>query len=103
MVAFLSRHGPRVVLGACCVVLIWLFFHVLDLCEQYRAYDYVLASVNKDAATSTFAAGGSSHQQDKVIVIAKLESEDTDWVGNMLPESDAALSELQPNPSNTFM
>jgi hypothetical protein len=56
--------------------------HLQDLCNQYRAGAYMVAWLDRNAAsTPTYTTPG-----DKVIVMAKLEEEHTEWVAQELPE-----------------
>jgi hypothetical protein len=57
--------------------------HLQDLCNQYRAGAYLVAWLDRNG-TSTSIPGTT--QGDKVIVMAKLEEEPTDWVAQELPE-----------------
>lgn len=74
---------PKVVVIITVVVLILVAAHIFDLLAQYRTYDYFLASVSKQ---QSIASAIGSFLPDKVIVIGKLENEDTSWVERMLPE-----------------
>lgn len=84
-----------------------LVLHFADLLGQYRTYDYALAlwhqkwnapaslpvhglketglSRTADAGNTTSVAG------DKVIVMAKVADENTDWVRDYLPECVLAI------------
>lgn len=71
-----------------------LLLQVQDLLDQYNGYRYL--------ASSLLGHGSHNHQDaaappmgDKIIVIASLESEDTSWVAEKLPEY-AALNEASP-------
>lgn len=56
--------------------------HLQDLCNQYRAGAYMVAWLDRNgASTPTYTTPG-----DKVIVMAKLEEEHTEWVAQELPE-----------------
>jgi hypothetical protein len=57
--------------------------HLQDLCNQYRAGAYAIAWLDRNATTTPIP--GINHG-DKVIVMAKLEEEPTDWVAQELPE-----------------
>lgn len=56
--------------------------HLQDLCNQYRAGAYMVAWLDGDvASTPSYTTPG-----DKVIVMAKLKEEHTEWVAQELPE-----------------
>jgi hypothetical protein len=56
--------------------------HLQDLCNQYRAGAYVVAWLDRNNTPAPIPVT----TQDKVIVMAKLEEEHTDWVAQELPE-----------------
>lgn len=85
MLLSLTRNAPRVVAAVACFLFILLLLHLVDILGQYRAYDYLLASVT---SSPLLASNRGSALQDKIIVMAKLEREDTSWVEEMVPESD---------------
>lgn len=59
-----------------------LLAHLQDLCNQYRAGAYVVAWLGRDGAPKPIGTTPG----DKVIVMAKLEEEHTEWVAEELPE-----------------
>ena len=80
----------RIVISASVIsilLLVVLARHLLDLGNQYSALTYFRASI-----ANSFSHDPSNHLPaigvetgDKVIVMAKMESEDTDWVTRELP------------------
>ncbi|KAJ5146039.1 uncharacterized protein N7515_000603 [Penicillium bovifimosum] len=86
------KGGLRIA-GFCvvCVLVFALYLleaHLQDLCNQYRAGAYMidwLDRIHNGAASNP--VGGVTTQGDKVIVMARLEEEPTDWVEQHLPES----------------
>jgi hypothetical protein len=71
-----------------------LLLQIRDLLDQYDGYRYLASSLlghgrhnPQDAAVPPMG--------DKIIVMASLESEDTSWVAEKLPEY-AALNEVSP-------
>jgi hypothetical protein len=83
------KGGLRVA-GSCvvCVLLFTLYLleaHLQDLCNQYRAGAYVIDWLDRNGAASS-PVRGEITPGDKVIVMAKLEEEPTDWVEEQLPE-----------------
>ena len=80
----------RVALGASLISLLLGFLlarHFLDLGNQYSALTYVRTSLTKSwsyAPSDSLPAIGVK-VEDKIVVMAKVESEDTDWVARQLP------------------
>jgi hypothetical protein len=82
-----------------CLVIIPLLLKVQDLLDEYDGYRYL--------ASSLLGHGRPNPQDtavppmgDKIIVMASLESEDTSWVAEKLPEY-AALNEVSPTQEST--
>ena len=82
-----------------CLVITPLLLQVQDLLDQYDGYRYL--------ASSLLGHGRHNPQNaavppmgDKIIVMASLESEDTSWVAEKLPEY-AALNEASPTQGST--
>ncbi len=80
----------RAVVGVSLVLILLLMLltrHFLDLANQYSAFAYFRTSLSK----SFFHASPENpptigvEVDDKVIVMAKMESEDADWVARELP------------------
>ena len=76
---------------ALCVTLL-LFFslylleaHLRDICSQYRAGAYLVDWLDRKRPVQTPVPYNGA-PEDKVIVMAKLEEESTDWVEEQLPE-----------------
>ena len=70
------------------ILLVLLKSKIEDVWDQYNAGDYIASSWNNNlgygkAHTSPPKASGVG---DKVIIMAKLEKEDTNWVDLHLPE-----------------
>ena len=78
------RTAVRTTLCLFVVGSILLLAHLHDLGDQYGAVDYFTFSLYK-ISTKTPAQRYHS-PQDKVIVMAKMEHEDTSWVAEELPE-----------------
>jgi hypothetical protein len=74
-------------LGASLILLIPLFFlsrHLLDLWDQYNCSAYVVAFISHGNQVRTPPI--PAQPGDKIIIMAKLEQENTDWVAEYLPE-----------------
>lgn len=76
---------------AICLTLL-LFFslylleaHLQDLCNQYRAGAYLVDWLDRNGPAHSPASGYNT-PGDKVVVMAKLEEEHTEWVEEELPE-----------------
>lgn len=83
------KGGLRVA-GFCasCILLLSLYLleaHLQDLCNQYRAGAYVVNWLDRHGAASQ-PRYNETRPGDKVIVMAKLEEEHTEWVETELPE-----------------
>lgn len=86
--SFIMKGGLRIA-GFCvsCLVLFSLYLletHLQDICNQYRAGAYVVNWLDRNGTTSS--PHGDTTPGDKVIVMAKLEEEHTEWVEEELPE-----------------
>ena len=81
------RLALRFALGISAIVLIPLVFltrHLLDLSSQYKTLDYIKTSFIHDAQLKS--PSFPAKPGDKIIVMARTEQENTDWVANYLPE-----------------
>lgn len=69
------------------LLIVLLTRHLLDLGNQYSAFTYFRASlVNSFShAPSNYLPAAGVETGDKVVVMAKMESEDTNWVTRELP------------------
>lgn len=84
----------RLIIGVLVILIlpfVLLSRHLLDLGNQYRAFSYFQTSLKNSFSQtlSKYPPAVSVEADDKVVVIAKLESEDTDWVAKELPSSVA--------------
>ena len=82
-----SYRAAFIALGLVILLLVLLTKHLVDLGNQYSASAYLQASLANtffhtppDSPPSVAIEAG-----DKIVVMAKMESEDTDWVSNELP------------------
>ncbi|KAJ6185930.1 hypothetical protein N7519_007231 [Penicillium mononematosum] len=93
------RGGLRIA-GFCvsCLVLFSLYLleaHLQDICNQYRAGAYVINWLDRNDTAST--PHGDTTPGDKVIVMAKLEEENTEWVEEELPDWQRAIYTVNPS------
>lgn len=85
---WIVRTAVAVVVALALVVLLVLDTLVRDLWHKYNVNDFVYSSVaealryNLDTYNPTGENNG-----DKIVIMAKLEAEDTEWVAEKLPES----------------
>ena len=101
------RWSLRLILSAFFLVSIPLFLvtrHFADIWDQYSISSYIAASWQ-----NTFRYGNvenipafDNKLSDKVIIMAKLEKENTDWVTEELPEYVPPSSSVWP-PANTLL
>jgi hypothetical protein len=82
------KSGLRIALCASLLLCfsLWLLeSHLQDLCNQYRAGSYLVEWLDlQESGPAPTASDGTPG--DKVIVMAKLEEEHTEWVEEELPE-----------------
>lgn len=81
------RLALRLALGALLIVLIPLFLlfrHLLDLSSQYNTAAYLKHSFKY--GTSDKVPSIPAEPDDKTVIMAKTERENTDWVATYLPE-----------------
>ncbi|KAJ5685654.1 hypothetical protein N7536_008273 [Penicillium majusculum] len=93
------KGGLRIA-GFCvsCLVLFSLYLleaHLQDICNQYRAGAYVVNWLDRNGTTSS--PHGDTTPGDKVIVMAKLEEEHTEWVEEELPDWQRAIYIVNPS------
>ncbi len=89
------RCAARIAIGASILLFIplWLLKnHLEDIWTQYDVPAYVFSAYKSSSlagegyATPHHKRPSANNSSDKVIVMAKLELEDTDWVAEELPE-----------------
>ncbi|KAJ5512609.1 hypothetical protein N7463_002161 [Penicillium fimorum] len=94
------KGGFRIA-GFCvlCLVLFSLYLleaHLQDICDQYGAGSYVINWLDRNGTAP------SPHSEiipgDKVIVMAKMEEEPTEWVEDELPDWQRAIYTVNPSP-----
>lgn len=81
------KSGTRIALCIVSLIVFSLYLleaHIQDICNQYRAGAYLVEWWYHKSGSNVPAHHGTP--DDKVIVMAKLEEENTDWVGEELPE-----------------
>ncbi|PWY91468.1 hypothetical protein BO94DRAFT_513606 [Aspergillus sclerotioniger CBS 115572] len=94
------RWGARVALCAILALLLPLFIlknHLEDLCDQYRAGAYVIDWLNLGSTRKGDIFPQRVEQGDKVIVMARLQEEHTDWVEQELPDWQRAIYVVNPS------
>ena len=81
-----SRFRQAIILFSCvtAIGLILLGRHLSDLADQYSAGSYILDSLDLNRNDTIHPP--AVPPGDKVIVMARLEEEDTNWVEEYLPE-----------------
>lgn len=83
------KGGLRFALCASLLLIFSLYLleaHLKDICTQYRAGAYLVEWLNRHGAAQHLTVGNVPVPGDKVIVMAKLQEEPTDWVQEELPE-----------------
>ena len=61
--------------------------HMIDLYHQYNPIDYLTSSITHHGQHKSHEVGGSTLEvEDKIVVMAAMEEEDTAWVAEELPE-----------------
>ncbi|KAJ5833556.1 hypothetical protein N7474_001867 [Penicillium riverlandense] len=93
------KSGMRIALCASlllCFSLYLLESHLQDLCNQYRAGSYLAEWLDlKESGPARSTGDGTLG--DKVIVMAKLEEEHTEWVEEELPDWQRAIYTVNPS------
>lgn len=82
------KGGLRFAICASALLIFSLYLleaHLQDLYNQYRAGAYLVDWLDRNGPVHSPASGDGT-PGDKVIVMAKLEEEDTNWVEEELPE-----------------
>lgn len=90
-----SRYALTASIFIVFVVSVLLVIHVADILGQYRTYEYVVGLVF-DSEVSPQAIAAQPIVGDKIIIVAKVENENTDWIEDLLPESDLPFSLVTP-------
>lgn len=97
----------RVIIGVSAtliLLLVLLLRHLLNLGDQYSAFAYFRSSLAHSFSPTPFneihTAG--TEAGDKVVVMAKMVSEDTSWVTRELPSSVIVLL-VHSRPSSTSL
>ncbi|PWY72921.1 hypothetical protein BO70DRAFT_381708 [Aspergillus heteromorphus CBS 117.55] len=94
------RWNARVALCASLSLLIPLYLlkvHLEDLCDQYHAGAYMIDWLDLGPPTRGRPHFHNVAQGDKVIVMAKLEEEHTEWVEQELPDWQRAIYTVNPS------
>ncbi|KAJ5381822.1 uncharacterized protein N7496_004250 [Penicillium cataractarum] len=71
--------------------------HLKDICSQYRAGAYLVDWINRNGAARLATVGNVPVPGDKVIVMARLQEEPTDWVQEELPDWQRAIYIVNPS------
>ncbi|OJI86047.1 hypothetical protein ASPTUDRAFT_165090 [Aspergillus tubingensis CBS 134.48] len=86
-----------------CICLLFLFMlvilasHLKDLCNQYRAQEYIIDWFSLER-TGQVRISSPGQTGDKVIVAAKLQDEQTEWIEQELPDWQRAIYIVNPSP-----
>ncbi|KAE8161361.1 hypothetical protein BDV40DRAFT_268101 [Aspergillus tamarii] len=95
------RCGFRLALCACLLLIIPLYLlklHLEEICSQYRAGAYLIDWLNSKNPHHEGLSHYHAKLGDKVIVMARLEEEPSEWVEQELPDWQRAIYIV--NPSN---
>ena len=85
----MMRCGFRFILCAILLAFVTLYLlgrHLLDLGDQYRAGSFLMDWWHRNDLQYSRIPSLQATLEDKVIVMAKLEEEHTEWVEEELPE-----------------
>ena len=89
------RCGFRLALCACLLLIIPLYLlklHLEEICSQYRAGAYLIDWLNSKNPHHEGLSHYHAKLGDKVIVMARLEEEPSEWVEQELPEYTSPLN-----------
>ncbi|KAJ5908264.1 hypothetical protein N7495_000946 [Penicillium taxi] len=93
-----TRFGLRVALCATSLIVFGCYLlqaHLREICTQYRAGQYLADWLDR-STTTTPRPHYNAIPEDKVIVMAKLNEENTDWVATELPDWQRAIYTVNP-------
>ncbi|GLB12257.1 hypothetical protein AtubIFM57258_009538 [Aspergillus tubingensis] len=79
------------------IISIPLASHLRDLCDQYRAQEYIIDWFSLER-TDQVRISSPGQTGDKVIVAAKLQDEQTEWIEQELPDWQRAVYIVNPSP-----
>ena len=68
------------------MICLYMLNNLLHLCDQYSAGAYLAAMVNHRDSYPQHHHKEAPAPEDKIIVMARLEEDNTDWVQEELPE-----------------
>ncbi|PYI36837.1 hypothetical protein BP00DRAFT_331179 [Aspergillus indologenus CBS 114.80] len=77
--------------------LLLLDFHLRDLSDQYQAKQYAIDWFSSWASPTGQTTNATEDYGDKVIVVAKLQEKNTDWIEQELPDWQRALYTVNPS------
>ncbi|KAL2864756.1 DUF3431 domain-containing protein [Aspergillus lucknowensis] len=94
------KNNSRIVLCFSLILLIPLYFlkaKLADLSDQYHAGTYLIDWLSSNEPQRHRWAAYKGHEQDKVIVMARLEEEPVQWVQEELPDWRRAIYIVNPS------
>ncbi|KAJ6110686.1 hypothetical protein N7486_002921 [Penicillium sp. IBT 16267x] len=92
------KSGARIALCVVSLLFLSLYLlesHIQDICNQYRAGAYLVEWWYRKSGSNVPVHHGTP--DDKVIVMAKLEEENTDWVAEELSDWQRAIYIVNPS------
>ncbi|THX37071.1 hypothetical protein D6D11_09313 [Aureobasidium pullulans] len=94
-----SRYARTSLVLSILIGLVLLTLHVLDILGQYRAYEYIFWTPESPVIFRSVVTAADQQLEpgDKIVVIAKLEKEDTEWVKVFLPDWQRAIYIVDPS------
>lgn len=84
-----------------CLLVTPLLVHILDLSDQYDTSAYITSSI-WNYGQETYKGPEGAVAGDKIIVMASLESQDTSWVAEKLPDWQRAIYIVDPSESSSY-
>ncbi|KKK14016.1 hypothetical protein ARAM_006249 [Aspergillus rambellii] len=96
------KSAPRIIVCVSLLLFIPIYLLktlLLDLYDQYSAGAYLVNWINRHHDQTWKSYPGNA--RDKVIVMAKLESEPTEWVEEELPDWQQAIYTVNPSQGTT--
>ncbi|KAH1736720.1 hypothetical protein KXX25_006273 [Aspergillus fumigatus] len=94
------KSSSRIICCATLLLLIPLYLvkvHLEDFCDQYRAGTYLVDWTKSRYFPQTVPTLPNGQTGDKIIVMAKLEEEHTEWVEEELPDWQRAIYTVNPS------
>ncbi|GAB7350697.1 hypothetical protein MBLNU459_g1256t1 [Dothideomycetes sp. NU459] len=99
MISTRTRYALKASFLIAFVGFVLLVNHIVDLLGQYRIFDYVLGLAGRRPVTDPLSVAVANQRPaatDQIVVVAKLEREDTEWMKELLTDWRHAIYLVDP-------